>query len=351
MAKVEFVHVTKTYPDSARNAVEDVSFAVEQGALCILLGTSGSGKTTLLRMVNRLSDPTSGVILVDGAPTTEQDPIALRRRIGYVIQQVGLFPHLTVEENVRVVPSILGQSASATSGKVDELLRLVGLEPAEYRKRYPRQLSGGQQQRVGLARALAADPSLLLMDEPFGALDAITRGRLQEELLRIQRETGKTILFVTHDVEEAFRLGTQVVVMDQGHLMQEGTPVELLARPANAFVGKLVGSANALRQFEYLPASAAREASADPGAPSIAASATLLDALLRLMQSGQPALNLEQDGRVTGQVTLAGIERVVTAARATAASQASQPQPVADGAGEARAASHVGEARPAPEAV
>ncbi len=344
MAKVEFVNVTKAYPDSARNAVQDVSFAVEQGALCILLGTSGSGKTTLLRMVNRLSDPTSGVVRVDGAPTTEQDPIALRRRIGYVIQQVGLFPHLTVEENVRVVPSILGQSASATSERVDELLRLVGLEPSEYRKRFPRQLSGGQQQRVGLARALAADPSLLLMDEPFGALDAITRGRLQEELLRIQRETGKTILFVTHDVEEAFRLGSQVVVMDQGHLMQEGSPVELLARPANAFVGQLVGSANALRQFEYLPATTAREPSVDSAAPGIAASATLLDAMLRLMQSGQPALNLDEDGRVVGQVTLAGIAQVVSAARATAATQASVAQSQAS-ADSAIAAS------PAPEAV
>jgi len=182
------------------------------------------------------------------------------------------------------------------------------------------------------------------MDEPFGALDAITRGRLQEELLRIQRETGKTILFVTHDVEEAFRLGSQVVVMDQGHLMQEGAPVELLARPANAFVGQLVGSANALRQFEYLPATAAREASADPAAPGVAASTTLLDALLRLMQTGQPALNLEEDGRVTGQVTLAGIARVVSAARATAASQASAGAETPASAGEAVEASAATEA-------
>jgi osmoprotectant transport system ATP-binding protein len=324
MAKVEFVDVTKTYPDAAQNAVDHVSFSVEAGALCILLGTSGSGKTTLLRMVNRLSDPTSGVIQVDGTPTVAQDPIALRRRIGYVIQQVGLFPHLTVEENVRVVPSILGQSASETSGRVDELLQLVGLEPAEYRKRFPRQLSGGQQQRVGLARALAADPSLLLMDEPFGALDAITRGRLQDELLRIQRETGKTILFVTHDVEEAFKLGSQVVVMDQGHLMQEGAPVDLLANPANAFVGRLVGSANVLRQLEYLPASAARESGGDSSAPRIAAHATLLDALLQLMQTKQRTLTLEDDGRDIGQVTLSGISNVMAAARQTAANQAAE---------------------------
>ena len=324
MAKVEFIEVTKTYPDSASSAVDHVSFVVEEGALCILLGTSGSGKTTLLRMVNRLSDPTSGVIRVDGAPTTEQDPIALRRRIGYVIQQVGLFPHLTVAENVRVVPSILGQSASQTSGRVDELLRLVGMEPAEYRNRFPRQLSGGQQQRVGLARALAADPSLLLMDEPFGALDAITRTRLQDELLRIQRETGKTILFVTHDVEEAFKLGSQVVVMHQGKLMQEGAPVELLAHPANAFVGQLVGSANVLRQLEYLPASVALEPGGDPTAPRIAASATLLDALLQLIQSKQTALSLDDGQRIIGQVTLSGISQVTSAARQTQATQAAQ---------------------------
>lgn len=322
MAKVEFDDVTKTFQGTSQSAVDHVSFSVDEGAFCILLGTSGSGKTTLLRMVNRLSDPTTGVIRVEGTPTTEQDPIALRRRIGYVIQQVGLFPHLTVEENVQIVPSILGQSASQSSGRVDELLSLVGLEPAEYRKRYPRQLSGGQQQRVGLARALAADPSLLLMDEPFGALDAITRGRLQDELLRIQRETGKTILFVTHDVEEAFKLGTQIVVMHQGQLMQEGSPIELLAHPANEFVGQLVGSANVLRQLEYLPASSAIEPSADSQAPHVDAHATLLTVMLQLMQTRQRALNLVDGGAVIGQVTLDSISRVTSASR--------QPQPSAD---------------------
>ena len=186
MATIEFVDVTKTYPGANKGAVEHVSFTVPSGDVCMLVGTSGSGKTTLLRMVNRLIDPTSGSILIDGQPITARDPIELRRSIGYVIQQVGLFPHLTIEENVRVVPSIMGQSAKETQGRVDELLELVGLPPAEFRSRYPRQLSGGQQQRVGLARALAADPTVLLMDEPFGALDAITRGRMQEELLRIQ---------------------------------------------------------------------------------------------------------------------------------------------------------------------
>src|SRR5271165_3763164 len=209
MATIKFEEVTKRYPNVSRASVEGVSFTVKRGAICMLLGTSGSGKTTLLRMVNRLIDPTSGRILIDSTPTTDRDPIELRRSIGYVIQQVGLFPHLTIEENVRVVPSILGQSSKSIAPRVDELLTLVGLDPAEYRKRFPRQLSGGQQQRVGLARALAADPKVLLMDEPFGALDAITRARMQDELLRIQRDVHKTILFVTHDVEEALKLGDQ----------------------------------------------------------------------------------------------------------------------------------------------
>src|SRR5579872_1103408 len=220
MTTITFDKVTKEYAGASHPAVDAVSFEVSGGtdssSICMLLGTSGSGKTTLLRMVNRLIDPTSGSILIDGIATTDQNAIALRRSIGYVIQQVGLFPHLTIEDNVRVVPSILGKSAAETNERVDELLDLVGLPPKEYRKRYPRQLSGGQQQRVGLARAFAADPELLLMDEPFGALDAITRGRMQDELLRIQRDVHKTILFVTHDVEEAFKLGDQIVIMSDG---------------------------------------------------------------------------------------------------------------------------------------
>ncbi|HEY7782383.1 MAG TPA: ABC transporter ATP-binding protein [Ktedonobacterales bacterium] len=331
MAKIEFAHVTKTYPGAAHPAVDDVSFAVRDGAICMLLGTSGSGKTTLLRMVNRLSDPTSGQVLVNGTPTVEQDPIALRRGIGYVIQQVGLFPHMTIAENVRVVPSILGQPASETDGRVDELLRLVGLEPGEFRGRYPRQLSGGQQQRVGLARALAADPAILLMDEPFGALDAITRERLQDELVRIQRGVGKTILFVTHDVAEAFKLGDQIVVLADAKLIQEGTPVELLATPATEAVSRLVGADNILRQFEYLPVTEALEpAGPDAAGERIAADAPLLSALLRLMATGAPALVVEEGGAVRGRVTLAGISRVVQEHRARTARPAAADGVVAD---------------------
>ena len=213
MAKIAFRDVTKTYEGAKAAAVDHVSFTVREGAICMLLGTSGSGKTTLLRMVNRLIDPTSGEIQINGIATTAQNPIELRRGIGYVIQQVGLFPHLSIEDNVRVVPSILGKSASETRERVDELLRLVGLDPAEYRKRYPRQLSGGQQQRVGLARALAADPEVLLMDEPFAALDAMTRQVMQEELLKIHERSGKTIVFITHSIDEALILSSRLFVM------------------------------------------------------------------------------------------------------------------------------------------
>jgi osmoprotectant transport system ATP-binding protein len=313
MAKIDFVEVTKEYPGAQRPAVDHVSFSVPEGSMCMLLGTSGSGKTTLLRMVNRLIDPTSGQIVIDGTPTTARDPIELRRSIGYAIQQVGLFPHMTVEDNVRVVPSILGRPAHELDARVDELLTLVGLEPAEYRKRYPRQLSGGQQQRVGLARALAADPALLLMDEPFGALDAITRTRIQDELLRIQRTLKKTILFVTHDVEEALKLGDRIAVLNDGELMQIGTPIELLATPANDFVKRLAGSDNVLRQLEYLPVTLALEPVTDPSREHIAAGATLLQALLRLIQAGSNALIVDEDGTPRGQITLDTIYRAVQA--------------------------------------
>lgn len=317
MAKIEFVDVTKSYPGARQDAVDHVSFSVREGVICMLLGTSGSGKTTLLRMVNRLIDPTTGNILIDGVSTTEQDAILLRRSIGYVIQQVGLFPHLTIEDNVRVVPSILGKSNAETSERVDELLTLVGLEPREYRRRYPRQLSGGQQQRVGIARALAANPEVLLMDEPFGALDAITRERMQDELLRIQREMQRTILFVTHDVEEAFKLGDQIVILSEGKLVQEGTPVELLASPANDFVSRLVGAENILRQFEYLPVTLALEerGQAESSAETIEASAPILQALLRLIQTGSRALTVVDGETVRGQITLDSVSRTLQARR------------------------------------
>jgi osmoprotectant transport system ATP-binding protein len=323
MAKIEFVHVTKRYPGTSSAAVDDVSFAVAEGTLCMFLGTSGSGKTTLLRMINRLIDPTSGQILINGTPTTEQDPIALRRSIGYVIQQIGLFPHLTVAENVRVVPSILGQTKTASAPRVDELLHLVGLEPQEYRDRFPRQLSGGQQQRVGLARALAADPEVLLMDEPFGALDAITRERMQDELHRIQRDVHKTILFVTHDVQEALKLGDQIAVMADSHLVQVGTPTELLMHPANDFVARLVGADNVLHLYENLPVAAITEPATQAAQGHIDANASVLQAMVQLVQSGQAVLAVERAGVVIGQVTLAAISGQIRHAPQVAATETS----------------------------
>ncbi len=323
VAKIAFRGVTKAYPGAARPAVNAVTFDVGPGVICMILGSSGSGKTTLLRMVNRLIEPTAGAIVIDGTNIQEEDPIALRRRIGYVIQQVGLFPHMTVAENIRVTAEVAGWSSARLAGRVAELLTLVGLNPAEYEGRFPRQLSGGEQQRVGLARALTTDPGILLMDEPFGALDAITRDHMQAELLRIQHGVRKTILFVTHDVEEAFRLGDQIAVMSAGHLVQLGTPIDLLVRPANEFVRQLVGADNIRRQLEYLPVSVAVDGSSDGGGPAdsalapIRSDATLLEALLVLLEAGAQALVVNRAGTQDrlGYVTLARIVREIAKIR------------------------------------
>ena len=329
MAKIEFHEITKQYPSAAKPAVDAVTFDVPEGSTCMLVGTSGSGKTTLLRMVNRLIEPTSGEIVIDGKNVLQEDPILLRRHIGYVIQQVGLFPHMNIAENVRVTAEIAGGwTKQRLAERVDELLEKVGLPPAEYRSRFPRQLSGGQQQRVGLARALATDPAILLMDEPFGALDAITRARLQDELLRIQRDVHKTILFVSHDIEEAFKLGNQIAVLHDGKLMQLGTPVELLARPANDFVIRLVGSNSILRQLQYLPVSDALDpepeavSSAHWGdVPSSSSDATLLDAMLKLLETNSPALAIQDKdtSERLGYITLANINHEITKTRSNEA--------------------------------
>ncbi len=326
MDKIAFHSITKSYNGTSKPAVDSVSFGVPEGSTCMLVGTSGSGKTTLLRMVNRLIEPTSGEILIDGKNVLTENPVVLRRRIGYVIQQVGLFPHLNIAENVRVTAEIAGGwSKQKLNSRVDELLDLVGLAPSEYRARFPRQLSGGQQQRVGLARALATDPAILLMDEPFGALDAITRERMQNELLRIQRDVHKTILFVSHDMAEAFKLGNQIVVMDQGQLLQMGKPVDLLLSPANDFVRKLAGSDDILRQLQYLPVVDAldREPETVSSAhwnevPTCSADATLLDAMLKLLSTNAPALavqNTEDNSDRLGFVTLSSINREITHAQ------------------------------------
>jgi len=322
MAKIAFKEITKQYAGTEKPAVDRVTFELLEGTTCMLVGTSGSGKTTLLRMVNRLIEPTSGEILIDGKNVLDENPILLRRRIGYVIQQVGLFPHMTIAENVRVTAEIAGGwTRQRLAERVDELLDLVGLPPAEYRARFPRQLSGGQQQRVGLARALATDPAILLMDEPFGALDAITRARMQEELLRVQRDVHKTILFVSHDIEEAFKLGDQIAVLSEGRLAQLGSPIELLAHPANDFVRQLVGADNILRQLEYLPVQEAIETELDsnaavPGSvlPRSSSSATLLQAMFTLIEKNVTALSVydEKTQEQIGYVTLSSINREVS---------------------------------------
>ena len=326
MDKIAFRGITKSYRGASKSAVDSVSFGVPEGSTCMLVGTSGSGKTTLLRMVNRLIEPTSGEIMIDGKNVLTENPIVLRRRIGYVIQQVGLFPHMNIAENIRVTADIAGGwSKEKLNSRVDELLDLVGLAPSEYRDRFPRQLSGGQQQRVGLARALATDPAILLMDEPFGALDAITRERMQNELLRIQRDVHKTILFVSHDMGEAFKLGDQIVVMDQGELLQMGKPVDLLLSPVNDFVRKLAGSDDILRQLQYLPVMDAldREPESVSSAhwnevPTCTANATLLDAMLKLLSTNAPALavqNSEDSSDRLGFITLNSINREITHAQ------------------------------------
>jgi osmoprotectant transport system ATP-binding protein len=254
-ATIEFQHVSKRYGPPAAGAtdggaVEDLSLTVPAGRICVLVGPSGCGKTTTLKMVNRLIEPTSGRIFIDGIDIATQNITELRRGIGYVIQQVGLFPHQTVAQNVATVPRLLGWPAERQRQRSDELLSLVGLEPGGYRDRYPSQLSGGERQRVGVARALAADPPVLLMDEPFGAVDPIVRERLQNELLRLQEGLAKTILFVTHDIDEAIKMGDLVVVMRQGgRIAQVGAPSDLLAQPASDYVARFVGTDRGLKRL------------------------------------------------------------------------------------------------------
>jgi osmoprotectant transport system ATP-binding protein len=247
-AVVEFDHVTKRYGRTI--AVDDLSLEVPGGAVCALVGPSGCGKTTSLKMVNRLVEPSDGRILIGGKDITKGDPVKLRRGIGYVIQQTGLFPHLTIGANVATVPRLLGWDADRRRQRADELIRLVGLDPARYRDRYPAQLSGGEQQRVGVARAIAADPPVLLMDEPFGAVDPITRERLQNEFLRLQQQLRTTILLVTHDIDEAIKMGDRIAVLQPGGVLaQYGSAEEVLEKPASDFVARFVGADRSLKRL------------------------------------------------------------------------------------------------------
>jgi osmoprotectant transport system ATP-binding protein len=254
---ISFESVTKRFPDGT-TAVDSLDLEVPEGDLTVLVGPSGCGKTTTLRMINRLIEATSGRIVVDGQDVAQVDPPELRRRIGYVIQQTGLFPHRTIGENIATVPELVGWDKRRIKGRVGELLELVGL-PAEVRDRYPHQLSGGQRQRVGVARALAVDPPIMLMDEPFGAVDPIVRSRLQDEFLRLQQEVRKTIVFVTHDIDEAIKMGDRIAILRQGgHLEQYAPPDELLAEPASDFVADFLGAERGLKRLALIPVSAVK---------------------------------------------------------------------------------------------
>jgi osmoprotectant transport system ATP-binding protein len=247
---LEFREATKVYPGATQAAVDKLSLEVGAGEICVLVGPSGCGKTTAMRMVNRLIDITSGDILIDGKSVTQRNPSELRREIGYAIQQIGLFPHRTVAENVATVPRLLGWDKQRVRARIDELLELISLDPDEVRDRYPAQLSGGQRQRVGVARALAVDPPVLLMDEPFGAIDPINRERLQNEFLRLQAKLSKTIVFVTHDIDEAIKMGDKIAVLRTGgHLAQYASPAEMLTNPADEFVEQFVGADRSLKRL------------------------------------------------------------------------------------------------------
>ncbi|MFL5779210.1 MAG: ABC transporter ATP-binding protein [Chloroflexota bacterium] len=322
-AVVEFDHVTKFYdPALAKSgrtpgAVNELSMTVPAGKICILVGPSGCGKTTSLKMVNRLIEPTSGRILIDGVDAGSRDVTELRRGIGYVIQQIGLFPHQTVADNIATVPRLLGWNRARIRERVDELLELVGLDAADTRRRYPAQLSGGQRQRVGVARALAADPPLMLMDEPFGAIDPITRERLQDEFLRLQARVRKTVVFVTHDIDEAIKMGDRIAILRQGgRLAQYAPPAELLARPADDFVAQFVGADRGLKRLALTRLSElelADAGAADDG-HSIDLHATVRDALSLMLTVGGPLAVVDGD-RVVGAVTIELVERVLADAR------------------------------------
>jgi osmoprotectant transport system ATP-binding protein len=299
-------NLTKRY--GASTVVDGVSLAIERNSITVIVGTSGSGKSTLLRMINRLVEPTSGRVLIEGRDTRSEPPYLLRRRIGYAIQGHGLFPHRTVAENIATVPRLLGWERGRIEARVRELLGIFQLDPALYAAAFPHQLSGGQQQRVGVARALAAEPAVLLMDEPFGALDPIIRAKAQGDLLDIQQRFGTTIVLVTHDMEEAFLLGNRVAVMSQGKLLQYDRPAVLLTRPADPFVARMTGIADrAMRLLSLVTAGEAVVPGVSEG-PAVAPNTTLREVLSELVWSGaESARVVDADGTARGRLTIAAI--------------------------------------------
>jgi osmoprotectant transport system ATP-binding protein len=315
-AQIAFRDASKLYPGRSRPAVEKLSLEVPPGEICVLIGPSGCGKTTALKMVNRLITISDGDITIDGRSVKDFDVNQLRRGIGYVFQQIGLFPHMTVEANIGTVPRLLGWSKERIRERARELLALVGLEPNEDLRRYPGEFSGGQQQRIGVARAMAVDPSIMLMDEPFGAIDPITRERLQDDFLRLQREVRKTIMFVTHDIDEAIKMGDRIAIMRDGRLVQYATSDEILASPADEFVASFVGADRGLKRLRVWKLS-----DLEPGAapdhrgeePALPANTSLRDALSLMLTEGATQLVvLDGDGQATGTVSLEAIAAVLS---------------------------------------
>jgi osmoprotectant transport system ATP-binding protein len=313
---IEFRGVSKIYPGSSQPVVNDLSFEVLDGEICVLVGPSGCGKTTSMRMVNRLIEPSKGEILIDGEPNTAMSGTKLRRHIGYAIQQIGLFPHRTIADNIATVPQLLDWRKDRITARVDELLELVGLDPAQYRDRYPAELSGGQQQRVGVARAMAADPPIMLMDEPFGAVDPITRNRLQDEFLRIQGEIKKTIVFVTHDIDEAIKMGDKIAILKEGGILaQYDTPENILAAPNSEFVSSFVGTDRVLKRLSLLRVSDI-ELEPPNGAgdrlPRLSERMNLKDALSELIgaDAERAVVVSDAEDRVRGTLSIETIRRL-----------------------------------------
>src|ERR1700722_4194498 len=303
---IQIQALTKQY--GSTTVVDRVSIDIDRGSITVIVGTSGSGKSTLLRMINRLVEPTSGRVIIGGRDPPSEPAHLMRRRIGYAIQGHGLFPHRTVAQNIATVPRLLGWQRARVAARVEDLLNVFQLDPGEFASKFPHQLSGGQQQRVGVARALAAEPAVLLMDEPFGALDPIIRTKAQDDLRDIQRRFGTTIVLVTHDIDEAFRLGDRVAVMSQGEVLQYDRPAALLIRPADPFISRLTGTGD--RAMKLLSLTTAGEA-AERGSPegaTVPASATLRDVLSDLLWSGAAVVTvIDAEGIPCGRLTLAGI--------------------------------------------
>ncbi|GIH18156.1 ABC transporter ATP-binding protein [Rugosimonospora africana] len=332
-APITLERVGKRYPDGT-DAVNSLSLDIPAGELVVLIGPSGCGKSTVLRMINRLIEPTSGRILLDGADVNSGDAVDLRRRIGYVIQNTGLFPHQTIRANVATVPKLLGWSRRRIDDRVTELLDLVGLDPARYGKRYPHELSGGQRQRVGVARALAADPVVLLMDEPFSAVDPIVRVRLQDEFLRLQATVRKTIVMVTHDIDEAVRMGDRIAVLSQGGTLQQyASPAALLSTPANDFVREFIGSDRGIKRLTVLPVPRDGLTSVSTvddvqAGPSVSPGSSLRDALAALLDGGTGWVAVrDDDGTALGVLTPTQIALAGAAEAESASVPAQQARP------------------------